>query len=141
MSSHKLNFPLKETVKDYADLKRIFTINLYESPIGGHLLIAKEDRAKNDNGGYQFEAYHESNVGLALGDLRRKIKKHLSVRFLEESAGKNYPRNDELVGLITSGGIVVDGIYIEFNEFSQMLDSYEGFQFKLTIKDRLEELL
>ncbi|WP_153038313.1 DUF7686 domain-containing protein [Balneola sp. EhC07] len=141
MNSNKLKFPLKEIVIDYSDQKRNFTINLYESPIGGHLLIAKEDKIEHDNGGYQFEAYHESNVGLALGDLRRKIKKHLSVRFLEKIAGKNYPRNDELVGLITSGGIVVDGIYIEFEKFSKMLDSYEGFQFKLIIKDRLQEII
>lgn len=75
MNSFKLQFPIKEVFEDYADRKRSFTINLYESPIGGYLLIAKEDVKGDDNGGYEFEAYSETNVGIALSDLKSKIKK------------------------------------------------------------------
>lgn len=141
MSSNQLKFPLKEVVKDFADRKRSFTIDLYEPPIGGYLLVAKEEVKKESNNGYQFESYSESNIGVAFASLRKKIKRQLSIRYLEISGGKNYPRNDEMVGRVGYGGVIVDGIFIEFEELSEILQSYEGFQFKLSIFEKTDEIV
>jgi hypothetical protein len=38
-------------------------------------------------------------------------------------------------GRVSYGGVVVDGEFISFEEFCSILDTYEGFQFSLTIAD------
>lgn len=136
----KLEFPLNEIVEDFAG-RRKFVIDLYEPSVGGFLLIAKEDLNSDDSNGYQFESYSEFNPVLALGKLRKKINKSLSIKYLEKTNGKLHPKHDELVGRIGYGGVIVEGIFIEFEDVSEMLQTYEGFQFKLTIAEPSADII
>ena len=42
-------------------------------------------------------------------------------------------RLDRAVGRIGSGSVVIDGEVVPFEEFSEILQAYEGFLFKLRI--------
>ena len=48
--------------------------------------------------------------------------------------------HDRLRGRIDYGGVVVDGIFLTFDRFAELLQTYEGFQFDLKIIDSSEEL-
>jgi hypothetical protein len=64
----------------------------------------------------------------------------LSVRHLKEEDGLLTPTHDRLRGRVSYGGVVIDGLFVDFANFAQMLQTYEGFQFDLRIVDPTEEL-
>jgi hypothetical protein len=76
-------------------------------------LIAVEELEYSYDDGYLFESYSESNLTLAYGELKSKMKKGLSTRYLAKSMGKYVLRHDEIAGRITHGGVVIDGIFID----------------------------
>jgi hypothetical protein len=54
--------------------------------------------------------------------------------------GERTPSHDRLKGHISYGRVVVDGEFISFAELCAILDTYEGFQFSLTIVDPYDEV-
>lgn len=137
----QLHFPYKEVMEDFAGRKRTFVINVYTPPIGGYQMVAEEVVEDSSDDGYVFETYSESSLTLAYGKLKGKMKKGLSTRYLEKSMGTYFPRHDEMAGTITYGGVVVDGIFLDFEDVSKILEAHEGFQFKLSIVEASEDLL
>jgi hypothetical protein len=101
------DFPRTEEFVDFAGKTRRFTVRLNELPIG-YCVTAIEDVEGDD--GYFFKAYSSLDPFQALGDLRRKIPKLLSVRHLVKRNGRLSMTHDRLRGRISSGGVVVDGI-------------------------------
>jgi hypothetical protein len=122
---------------DFRGENRRFSLELVELPTG-YLLRAVEQVEGED--GYEFEAYSRSDPIEALGDLRKRIPRALSVRHLKEEDGLLTPTHDRLTGRISYGGVVIDGLFIDFSDFARMLQTYEGFQFDLRIVDPTEEL-
>jgi hypothetical protein len=76
----------------------------------------------------------------ALGDLRKRIPKLLSIRHLAEQHGQLIVTHDRLRGHISYGGVVVDGIFLTFKQLAELMQTYEGFQFDLKIVDSSDDL-
>jgi len=128
-------FPTSESFPDFTGKRREFVIEL-EVQSRGYFLRAQEKRRSGEEGGYTFAAYSPVDPFFALGLLRDKIRKGLATRYLlVVEHGRRTPSHDRLKGHIGYGGVVVDGEFIAFEELCSILDTYEGFQFSLTIVD------
>ena len=131
------DFPRKEKFVDFAGRTRTFTVKLDELP-WGYGLWAIED-VEGDNG-YQFRAFSPVDPFHALGQLRTRIPKLLSVRHLVKQGGRWSLTHDRLRGRVAYSGVVVDGNFLTFDELAELIQTYEGFQFDLKIADSSDEL-
>ena len=136
-SPKQTDFPTSEEFTDFAGRKRKFTLEQFPVP-SGYGVCASEDVEGDD--GYVFRAFSTVDPFHALGDLRKTIRKLLSVRHLVEQDGRLSLTHDRLRGRIDYGGVVVDGIFITFDRLAELLQTYEGFQFDLKIVDSSDEL-
>lgn len=100
--------------------------------------------------GYQFQVIGEPEGDLLalLGRLIDKIRRALSLRHVVDGElGPQIAEHGLVRGMIEwdegQGGqtplLIIDGRKITWDEFGRMLMSYEGWQFKLEIRDRSEE--
>ena len=87
-----------------------------------------------------FRAFSVVDPFHALGDLRKQIRKLLSIRHLVERHGRLSLTHDRLRGHISDGGVVVDGTFLTFEQLAELVQTYEGFQFDLKIVDSSDEL-
>jgi hypothetical protein len=131
------DFPRTEEFVDFAGRTRKFTVEQFPVP-SGYGVCAAEDVEGDD--GYVFTAYSTVDPFHALGDLRRRIRKLLSVRHLLDRDGELSLTHDRLRGRVGYGGVVVDGIFLTFDQLAELIQSYEGFQFDLKIVDSSDEL-
>ena len=136
-SSKKGDFPREEEFVDFAGRTRNFTIQRDELP-WGYGVSAVEDEEGDDV--YEFRAFSAVDAFHALGLLRKKIAKMLSVRHLSEQDGQLSLTHDRLRGRVAYGGVVVDGIFVTFDRLAELIQTYEGFQFDLRIVDPSDKL-
>jgi hypothetical protein len=130
-------FPIRETFEDFAGRKRNFVIDCHEGPLG-YTVRAIEEKPKGE--GYEFAAYSETTPDAALGRLREKARRSMAVRHL--SSDRNL-LHDTLTGRITSDRkrglfLVVDGIAVDMEDLTRLLETHEGYEFELRIKDPVE---
>jgi len=135
-SLHQGDFPLKEECEDFAGRTRTFKVNQDNLPWGYGVFAVEE--AEGDDG-YEFRAFSPVDVFHALGNLRHKIRKLLSVRHLSTEGGRSLT-HDRLRGRVSYGGVVVGGQFLTFEQLAEMIQTYEGFQFDLKIVDSSHEL-
>ena len=105
---------------------------------------------RGEPAGYQFQILGEPEGDLLslLGRLVERMRRTLSVKHLAESshglqiAGKTVrariaydATSDERMPLV-----VIDGREVSWEEFGQMLMTFEGWQFRMEIADRSEEV-
>jgi len=101
--------------------------------------------------GYYFQIIGdpEDDLLVLLGRLIEKMRRALSVQHLKDGDYGLQIADDGVVrGRIewddAQGGrlplLVIDGRDIDWDQFGRMLMSYEGWQFKLTLADKSEEL-
>lgn len=128
--------PKEETFTDCRGTEREFVI--VAAKVGSKYFVAARERNERRDG-YEF-ATSSTDPHSALGQLRSKIRKGLSIRYLTFERGRRFPSHDELKGRIGSGGVVVDGEFLPFKEFVDMLQTYEGWQFSLRIVDPSDDL-
>ena len=131
------DFPTEEEFVDFAGRTRKFTIEQYPVP-SGYGVCASEDVEGDD--GYVFRGFSTVDPFHALGNLRWRIRKLLSTRHLVEKGGRQSLTHDRLRGRISSGGVVVDGLFLTFEQLAELVQTYEGFQFDLKIVDSSDEL-
>lgn len=129
------HFPIAEDFIDSAGKPRQFQISLYKM-VGGDCRVEAIEVAAKD--GYRFDVYSpitsDPAIGSALGKLRGKIRKLLSTRYLRiDGTGTKSLTHDELRGQISSGGIVVDGSLLRFDDLASILQTHEGFQIRIHI--------
>ncbi len=136
-SVQRPDFPRTEEFVDFEGRKRKFIVQLFEAS-GGYGVSAVEDTGGDD--GYEFSAFSPVDAFHALGDLRKRIPKLLSVRHLRKQDGKWFPTHDRLRGRVAYGGVVVDGIFLTFDQLAELVQMYEGFQFDLKIVESSEDL-
>jgi len=132
------DFPAKEEFVDFAGRIRTFNLEQYPVPGGGYGVAAIEDTSGDD--GYVFRAFSVVDPFHALGDLRKRIPKLLSIRHLFKRQGRLSLTHDRLRGHISDGGVVVDGIFLTFEQLAALIQTYEGFQFDLKIIDSSDDL-
>jgi hypothetical protein len=132
------HFPMEDSFADFSGKQREFVLTLQPHP-RGYFLRATEKRQSHEDDGYHFAAYSPTDPFFALGLLRDKIRRGLATRYLTSEQGSRHFSHDRVKGRIGSGGVVVDGEFISFDEFGTMLQTYEGSQFSLTIVDPYDE--
>ncbi len=93
--------------------------------------------------GYCFEVYSPvysaPALGLALSNLRRKIRKELSTRYLyADSEGNKNLMHEEIGGRISHDGIIVDGAVLAFSDLERILTAHEGFAIFISIRSAAE---
>jgi hypothetical protein len=101
-------------------------------------------------GGYQFEILGnpDDDPLPLLGRLIERMRRSLSVRYLESSEDGSHIADQTVCGRIecdASGGsrvplLVIDGQDVSWDEFGRMLMSFEGWQFRVAIRDRSEDV-
>lgn len=126
------DFPLIETFRDCCGRDRKFQISVHVTD-GGYFLRAAEIRKAGE--GYHFAAHHPTSPYVALGVLRRRVAEALATRYLLEHKDGRRLGHDRAVGHIGYGCVVIDGQEVPFDEFVEMLQSYEGWRFELRIDD------
>ncbi len=124
----------RECFLDFEGKEREFEYLVHENDMG-FMVRAKET---NDIG-YEFHAFSETNPFTALGEIRQKIRKRLSTRYLQKKEGGYHLYHDEAKGQIGYGGIIVDGVFIPFEQLNEMIQTYEGFYIEIRIKGLDEE--
>ena len=100
-------------------------------------------------GGYQFEILGEPDGEPLplLGSLIERMRRSLSVRYLVRDEDGAHIAEQTVCGRIewdASGAgrvplLVIDGQDVSWDEFGRMLMSFEGWQFRVAIRDRSEE--
>lgn len=101
-------------------------------------------------GGYQFEMLGKPDDDPLplLGRLIERMRRSLSVRYLESGEDGARIADQTVCGRIDwdeSGDgrtplLIIDGRKVAWDEFGRMLMSFEGWQFRLEIRDRSEEV-
>jgi hypothetical protein len=129
-----IDFPKKEHFLDFEGKKREFKYLIHENDMG-FMVMAKETKEI----GYAFHAFSETNPFNALGELRQKIKKRLSTRYLQKEKQGYSLYHDEAKGQIGYGGVIIDGAFIPFEQFNEMIQIYEGFYIEIKIKSLTDE--
>lgn len=133
-------FPLRDEVVDFAGKPRTFVISCHSTPLG-FTIRAVEEAADGD--GYEFAAYSETTPYSALGRVRDKIRRGLATRHLAGSPGHYQMTHDTIRGRITTDSehqlvLVVDGQPLDMDDVAAILNSHEGWNFELRIRDALE---
>jgi hypothetical protein len=101
--------------------------------------------------GYQFQMLDEAEADLfaVMARLIARMRRTLAQQHLERERGRGFSIKDFLVrgridcNLDSDDGmpqLVIDGREISWEQFGRMLMSFEGWQFKLEIRDRSEEI-
>lgn len=101
--------------------------------------------------GYYFQIIEdpEDDLLVLLGRLIEKMRRALSVQHLKDGDYRLQIADDGVVrGRIESDRaqdghlplLVIDGREVDWDQFGRMLMSYEGWQFRLTLADKSEEL-
>jgi hypothetical protein len=94
----------------------------------GYTIVAKEltelDR------GYEFSAFSYSSPHEALSMLGEKIRAALATRNLDPN---HFPHllKHRCIGRVASGGIIVDGEFVSWASFTEMVQAYEGWELKI----------
>jgi hypothetical protein len=101
-------------------------------------------------GGHQFEILGEPDDDPLplLGNLIERMRRSLSVRYLVRDEDGAQIADQTVCGRIewdASGDarvplLVIDGQDVSWDEFGRMLMSFEGWQFRLAIRDRSEDV-
>ncbi len=127
-------FPQKEYFLDFEGEKREFEYFVHQNDMG-FMVWAKETK----DIGYEFHAFSEVNPFNALGEIRQKIRKRLSTRYLQKEQGKYHLYHEEAKGQISHGGVILDGVFIPFEQLNEMIQTYEGFYIEIKIKGLEDE--
>jgi len=118
----------------------------------GHQVSLEAFELKDgEPGGYQFQmlADPETDLFALMAQLIERMQRALAVRHLEHEKQFGWTIADFRVrGRITWDDeedgrvplLVIDGREVTWEEFGRMLMSFEGWQFKLDIRDRSEEV-
>ncbi len=126
-------FPRSEKYIDCTGTERIFHFSIRALPMG---FVVEANEVTQAEYGYEFSEYAESDPFHALGNLRREIRKGISQRFLVQAQGELQMAHDELVGVISHLGLVVDGSLVPWEDLQRMLTTCEGFPIKIEIVTR-----
>jgi hypothetical protein len=103
---------------------------------------------RGERAGYEFQAIDgpENDQLVLLGRLIEKIRRALAVKYLEDT-----PEGRRIAEFVVQGAVewdeyndgvplmIIDGREITWDEFGRMLMTYEGWQFRLEIRDKSEE--
>lgn len=136
------------TLKDCSGQAYEFRFLTHMVPSG--LAIEACEIRDDKHRGYEFSVLGDFDCNQAdlILDLYEKMKRGLSKKFLKKRRGQTGVKDMNVAGRIEwddnyEGQIpmlVIDGQEVTWAEFGKMLMTFEGWQFKLDIIDRAEDL-
>ncbi|AIY06276.1 hypothetical protein Plano_2311 [Planococcus sp. PAMC 21323] len=149
LSVEATSYPDGVTIQDGEGEPHHFRLRKTLDPIG--VIMEAEELV---DGGYQFTVHGELDVdqGQLFLELIAKAERGMAEIYIQKGEFPNGQHfhsliNDRLVGRIESDLsddqiplVAVDGKSYTWNEVGKMLMSYEGFQVKLEMIDRFEEI-
>ncbi len=124
-----------------------FSVRLF----GDGVALDAFELKNGDPGGHEFQAIGDADCDLfgLLARLVKRIRRGLAQRHLKEEDRFGLSIADFLVrGRITWDSaedghvplLVIDGREVTWDQFGRMLMTFEGWQFKLEIRDKSEEI-
>jgi len=123
--------------------------------LGAIVTLEAYELKDNEPSGYQFQLVGEPDEDrfVQLGRLVERIRRALATKYLEEGQCGLQIKDMEVKGTIEADMsdesdlwgsrmpmLVIDGRDVSWEEFGQMLMTFEGFQFKLKIVDKSDDL-
>ena len=114
---------------DFAGAKRVFHFSGYERETGGYTVTATE--AKDNEGGYEFSGSSYASPDEALVQVLEKLRTGLATRHLDPTEKETSLLAFTAAGRVASGGVVVAGTFIAWSEFTKLMQTHEGWEFKL----------
>jgi len=131
------DFPFQQAFADYAGQERNFVISYFHTSLG--FGVQAEEEGKEGNGFY-FREFDANSPYLALGRLRGRIRDALATRHIEEREPGNFQATHQTVrGRISYSedevAFVIDGQLLTLQQFGHMVETFEGFEFRLEIQD------
>jgi hypothetical protein len=142
MNQKDNKFPVKESYQSVDGNIVEFEIYMIETPQAYILNAEETPKSRGKRFGYRFNAFASDSPSSALENLRKKINKELSVKYLEyDEYGHLALKHNKLVGRIDYSDedneivIEADGIKISLLDFWKILPTYEGFEFEFKIED------
>lgn len=148
------NHPLEPIFITAAD-GVIHQFHLRTRLLGAIVTLEAYELKDNEPSGYQFQLVGEPDEDrfVQLGRLVERIRRTLATKYLEEGQGGLQIKDMEVKGTIEADisdeadlwgsrmpMLVIDGRDVSWEEFGQMLMTFEGFQFKLEIVDKSDDL-
>lgn len=131
------DFPFRQAFTDYAGQTRNFVISYFPASLG--FGVQAEEEGKNGEG-FFFREFDATSPYLALGRLRGRIRETLATRHIEQREPGDFQATHRTVrGRISysSGEVafVIDGQLLTLQQFGKMVETYEGFEFRLDIAE------
>ena len=131
------DFPIRESVEDALGEERLFLITNHCSGFG-YTLTAREEG--KEGLGYEFSASSETSPYNALFNLRDKMHRSLAMRHITRRGSRHQMLHDTLRGRIAWSqanglALIVDGIPLDLDDLRGILETHEGWQFRLEIAD------
>lgn len=117
---------------DFAGKKHTFELTGNESERIGYTLRAKEIDCSES--GYEFKEQSYSSPEEAYYKLTTKIRKNLATCYLSVKNNQIDLMTDQVRGRIAQGGVVVDGKFLDWDSLADLMQPYEGWEFKLSFE-------
>ena len=131
------DFPIRQAFTDCAGQTRHFVISYFPASLGFGVQAQEEGK---DGQGFFFREFDATSPYLALGRVRGRIETALATRHIEQRVPGNFQTTHQTVrGRISySDGevaFVIDGQLLTLQQFGKMVETFEGFEFRLDIQD------
>ena len=131
------DFPIRQTFTDCAGQERHFVISYFPASLGFGVQ-AKEET--NDREGFFFREFDATSPYLALGRVRGRIEKALATCHIEQREPGDFRLTHRtLRGRISHSdgqlAFVIDGHLLTLEQFGKMVETFEGFEFRMDIRD------
>lgn len=131
------DFPIRQAFTDCSGQTRHFVISYFHVSLG--VAVQAEEEGK-DGQGFFFREFDATSPYLALGRLRQRIETALATRHIEQPEPGNFQATHRTVrGRISyfhdEVAFVIDGQLLTLPQFGKMVESFEGFEFRLDIRD------
>lgn len=122
---------------------------LWRTPTG--ICVEVREQRRDGNEGYEFAVLgaHDADLNELIGQVRERARREIGRHYLQRdrhAGGWLLGDDDEVAGRITfdpDGGpvrVVIDGRELDWDEFGQVLASFEGWRFRLQLAERCDDL-
>ena len=131
------DFPIRQAFTDCGGQTRHFLISYIR--LGHGFGVHAEEEGK-DGQGYFLRQFDPTSPYSALRRLQERIRKALAVRHIEQREPGDFQATHRTVrGRISYSdhtvAFVIDGQLLTLEQFGKMLETFEGFEFRLDIRD------
>jgi len=135
-------------MSDAAGVKRRFHFLLRH--LGDRVALEAFEVQGGERGGYEFQILDDAEVDLfeLMGRLVERMRRRLALRHLVDNGQRLSIADMSVRGRVSCDPdsdyrvpmLVIDGREVSWEQFGQMLMTFEGWQFKLEIKDPSDEV-